>query len=57
MLKAKGFDTYREVYRLVTLAHNSVAIDQEGVPGAGARQLRRYATDEEQGDEVIRSDQ
>ncbi len=48
MLKAKGFESYREVYRLVTLAQSSVDLAcDDGVPQTAARQLRRYRSDPE----------
>ena len=43
MIKAKGSGGYRELYRLVTLAQNSVAADGDNtVPPTASRQLRRY---------------
>ena len=49
--KAKGFDTYRELYRLITLAQSSVDLEgDDEVPKTATRQLRRYRSDP-QGDE------
>ena len=43
LLKANGFEKYRELHRLVTVAQSNV----DGVPDTGARQLRRYKSDEQ----------
>ena len=51
LLKAKGFDKYRELYRLVTVAQSNVDLHSSGVPDSGARQLRRYASESQGGDE------
>ena len=51
LLKAKGFEKYRELYRLVTVAQSNVDLHSSGVPESGARQLRRYASESEPGDE------
>ena len=47
LLKANGFEKYRELYRLVTVAQSNVDLQSSGVPDTGARQLRRYKSDEQ----------
>ena len=47
LLKANGFEKYRELYRLVTVAQSNVDLQSNGVPDTGARQLRRYKSDEQ----------
>ena len=56
MLKAAGFDTYREIYRLITVAQNAVDIGDGGLPGVGARQLRRYASEEDACEDQAKKD-
>ena len=43
LLKAKGFESYREVYRLITLSVDCNCDD--GAPQTASRQLRRYQSD------------
>ena len=46
LLKAKGFDSYREVYRLISLAQSSVDLAPDaGAPKTASKQLRRYQSD------------
>ena len=46
ILKAKGFESYRELYRQVTLAQSSVDLScGDEVPQTASRQLRRYKSD------------
>ena len=52
LLKAKGFEKYRDLYRFVTVAQSNVDLQSSGVPDTGARQLRRYKSDPQGADEV-----
>lgn len=56
LLKAGGFESYRELYRLITLAHSSVDLGVDGAPETSSRQLRRYAS-EEAGDDPADAEQ
>ena len=54
--KAGGFESYRELYRLITLAHSSVDLGVNGAPETSSGQLKRYAS-KEAGDDAADAEQ